>query len=140
MNPEKITTSQIYHALTPKHMVAIIAAVVTLLNAAFWLGQTKDETQSSKATAKLNSTINQLRSQLESSKNKLETAQEKIESFSSAHNDWGAEYKKAQSIISQNNQEIVRLNSALGQTNNCLFARNQIIALQREIEFVKHPL
>ena len=42
MNPEKLTTSQIYHALTPKHMVAIIAAVVALLSAALWLGQTKN--------------------------------------------------------------------------------------------------
>ena len=42
MNPEKLTTSQIYNALTPKHMVAIIAAVVALLSAALWLGQTKN--------------------------------------------------------------------------------------------------
>jgi chromosome segregation ATPase len=143
MNPEKLTISQIFGALTLKHISAIIVATVAVIVSAFTFGfsqgQTKAEIQSSKETAVLNSAASQLQSQIESSKSRLEAAQDKVESYSRANSELAIEYKKAQSIISQYNQEIIKLNTALGQTNNCGFFRSQIIELQRKIEYVKHP-
>jgi len=133
MNPETITTGQIFSSLTGKHWTALLTVIFTVIGSTFsggfWAGKIFTEHQSAILQA-------ELKGALSIAQAKLEGSQGKNEQLSVTLLQWQSAHRKMQTDFSQQQQTIASLTKQLGQSNNCTFIHQQIIATQKLIE---HP-
>ena len=131
MNPEHVTTSQLFGSFTATHWVATIfvtfAGMSSIAGGAFWAGQKLMEAQSFAQQAELKGATAQLQA-------RLEVAQSRAESLASANAQWQSEYQKLQAVLTQRSAEVTQLSVSLGRANNCTFIHEQILATRAEMD------
>jgi Rad3-related DNA helicase len=131
MNPETITTSQILKSLTPKHVATIVSTTIAVCAAiaygGFWVGQQIAESKSLVQQAELRAATAQVQA-------KLEVAQAQLQASVAASAQMKELLERSQKTVEDKNNEIAKLNEALGRSNNCAFVHQQIIDTKREME------
>ena len=131
MNPETITTSQILKSLTPKHVATIVSTTIAVCAAiaygGFWVGQQIAESKSLVQQAELRAATAQVQA-------KLEVAQAQLQASVAASAQMKELLERSQKTVEDKNNEIAKLNEALGRSNNCAFVHQQIIDTKQEME------
>lgn len=129
MNPESVTTGQLFSSFTAKHWFALFSAIGSIAGGGYWAGKTLVESQSAVLQAELKGSLAQAQA-------KLEVSQSRIEQLSTLLPQWQSAYQKLQTDFAQQQQTVASLTAQLGRSNNCAFIHEQIVATQRLIE---HP-
>lgn len=129
MNPETITTGQLFSSFTAKHWFVLFSAISSIAGSGYLAGKTLAESQSAVLQAELKGSLAQTQA-------KLEVNQSKIEQLSALLPQWQSAYQKLQTDFAQQQQTVASLTTQLGRSNNCAFIHEQIVATQRLIE---HP-